>query len=190
MTNLLTSVVLHPFVNLYCLFEPVLPYQWQLQNYIGTRVVSSPNHPMLRTGLLVYNRSLLISCHQALSTLAQLIVTVYSTKTLTNTWEISGRPRCVLVGTYGIKLQIWLMCALWHGVVYAGVGSGTLQAVYSGIRADSRFASTLWETALLCNDVSHWLGASLETALQWHHSFNTQLMSREWNSMSLPPKKE
>ena len=77
-----------------------------------------------RTGLLVYNRSLLISCHQALSTLAQLIVTVYSTKTLTNTWEISGRPRCVLVGTYGIKLQIWLMCALWHGVVYAGVGSG------------------------------------------------------------------
>ena len=26
------------------------------------------------------------------------------------------------------------------------------------------FASSQWETALLCNDVSHWLGASLESA--------------------------
>ena len=26
------------------------------------------------------------------------------------------------------------------------------------IRADSRFAPCQWETALLCNDVSHWLG--------------------------------
>ena len=33
------------------------------------------------------------------------------------------------------------------------------------IRPDSRFAPSQWETALLCNDVSHWLGASLESAL-------------------------
>ena len=32
-------------------------------------------------------------------------------------------------------------------------------------RADSRFATSQWETALLCNDVSHWLGANLELAL-------------------------
>ena len=32
-------------------------------------------------------------------------------------------------------------------------------------RADSRFASSQWETALLCNDVSHWLGASPEAVL-------------------------
>ena len=32
-------------------------------------------------------------------------------------------------------------------------------------RADSRLAPSQWETALLCNDVSHWLGASLESAL-------------------------
>ena len=31
--------------------------------------------------------------------------------------------------------------------------------------ADSRFASSQWETALLGNDVSHWLGASLDSAL-------------------------
>ena len=29
-------------------------------------------------------------------------------------------------------------------------------------RADSRFAPRQWETALLCNDVSHWLGTSLK----------------------------
>ena len=33
-------------------------------------------------------------------------------------------------------------------------------------RADSRFASSQWETALLCNDVSHWLDADLKSALQ------------------------
>ena len=34
-----------------------------------------------------------------------------------------------------------------------------------GLRADSRFAPSQFETALLCNDISHWLGASLESAL-------------------------
>ena len=32
-------------------------------------------------------------------------------------------------------------------------------------RADFRFAPSQWETALLYNDASHWLGASLESAL-------------------------
>ena len=36
------------------------------------------------------------------------------------------------------------------------------------IRAYSRFPPSQWETALLCNDVSHWLGASLESALCLH----------------------
>ena len=31
-------------------------------------------------------------------------------------------------------------------------------------RADSRFVPSQWETALLYKDVSHWLGASLESA--------------------------
>ena len=35
-----------------------------------------------------------------------------------------------------------------------------------GHRADSRLAPSQWETALLCNDVSHWLGTSLESALR------------------------
>ena len=36
--------------------------------------------------------------------------------------------------------------------------------------AHSRFAPSQWETALLCKDVSHWLGANLESVLlQWCH---------------------
>ena len=34
-------------------------------------------------------------------------------------------------------------------------------------RADSRFVRSRWEMALLYNNVSHWMGASLESAL--HH---------------------
>ena len=30
-------------------------------------------------------------------------------------------------------------------------------------KVDSRFVASQWETALLCNDVSHWVGASLES---------------------------
>ena len=37
--------------------------------------------------------------------------------------------------------------------------------VIVNLRADSMLASSQWETALLCNDVSHWLGASLDSAL-------------------------
>ena len=39
-----------------------------------------------------------------------------------------------------------------------------IERIVCKFRADSRFASSQWETALLCNDVSHWLGASLESA--------------------------
>ena len=34
-------------------------------------------------------------------------------------------------------------------------------------RADSRFAPSQWETSLQSNAVSHWLGANLESALQF-----------------------
>ena len=40
-----------------------------------------------------------------------------------------------------------------------------IQVTLSSSRADSRFAPSQWETALLSNDVFHWLGANLESAL-------------------------
>ena len=33
-------------------------------------------------------------------------------------------------------------------------------------RADSRLVPSQWETVLFCNDVSYWLGANLESAMQ------------------------
>ena len=35
-------------------------------------------------------------------------------------------------------------------------------------RADSRLAPSQWETSLQSNEVSHWLGANLESALYYH----------------------
>ena len=34
-------------------------------------------------------------------------------------------------------------------------------------RADSRIALNQWETSLQSNAVSHWLGANLESAMEW-----------------------
>ena len=52
---------------------------------------------------------------------------------------------------------------------FENIMSATCRPFCSGLelssaRADSRFAPSQWETALLCNDVSHWLGGSLESA--------------------------
>ena len=42
-------------------------------------------------------------------------------------------------------------------------------------RADSRFAPNQWETLLQSNTVSHWLGATLESALQLTQDFHTSM---------------
>ena len=56
----------------------------------------------------------------------------------------------------------------WQKFYYGtGIYNKILQIAWQ-FRADSRFALSQWETALLCNDVSHCLGASLESALQLH----------------------
>ena len=54
------------------------------------------------------------------------------------------------------------------------VGAGIVR------RSDSRFVPSQWDTALLCKDVTHGLGASLESALVqyfvfYSHSLNTGL---------------
>ena len=43
----------------------------------------------------------------------------------------------------------------------------TTQFTDTCMKADSRFAPSQWETVLLCNDVSHWLGAGLESYLMY-----------------------
>ena len=44
--------------------------------------------------------------------------------------------------------------------------------------ADTSFVPSQWETALLCNDVSHWLGTILESALQ--HNTAISLMTADF----------
>ena len=51
-----------------------------------------------------------------------------------------------------------------HAPAYGSV-SGWVSAENSRYMDDSSFAPSQWETALLCNDVSHRLGVSLESAL-------------------------
>ena len=48
-------------------------------------------------------------------------------------------------------------CQWWHSFMFCRTDDLC--------RADSGFATSQWERVLLCNDVSHWLGASLEPAL-------------------------
>ena len=42
----------------------------------------------------------------------------------------------------------------------------------TNIRTDSRFAPSQWETPLLCNDISHWLGTNLESTLKYIEKFD------------------
>ena len=62
------------------------------------------------------------------------------------------------------------------------------------IRAVSRFVPSQWETVLLCNDVSHWLGASLESTLHMNVSYQcnaeifkcpVQVYCQCWNNVSV-----
>ena len=50
-------------------------------------------------------------------------------------------------------------------------------------RADSRLATSQWETALYCKDLSHWLGANLEAALMEYankHSYTGLQLLMLW----------
>ena len=55
----------------------------------------------------------------------------------------------------------------WFGMAVITVVSHEHRGISTLLfsRVDSRFAPSQWETALLCNTVSHWLGARLESAL-------------------------
>ena len=52
----------------------------------------------------------------------------------------------------------------------------------SSIRADSRLAPSQWETSLQSNDVSHWLGANLESDLDMIMAVNRQISSDRLSS--------
>ena len=55
----------------------------------------------------------------------------------------------------------WLSTRLW---LLHCRSTGVMQSCTKSV-ADSRFTPSQWETSSLCNDVSHWLSANLESAL-------------------------
>ena len=95
-------------------------------------------------------------------------------------------------------------CGLKH--CWAGSSGGTKQVAFYHIqpmmlllcvahlhlmaenRDDSRFTSSQWETVLLCNNVSHWLGASLESITMIGHIITTvtQIAAGIFNSHMMP----
>ena len=80
-------------------------------------------------------------------------------------------------------LGLSLSLSLSHHVMRA-VG---VRALVDGMahRADSRFAASQWETALLCNDVFRRLGASLESTLLQVSIYDDQIRFCEnmWNQI-------
>ena len=73
---------------------------------------------------------------------------------------VHGRSSFPFPEVFGINVSPGKLTAL--SVLRVGViQDGSVNT----FRADSIFAPSQWETALLCNDVSYWLGASLESAL-------------------------
>ena len=78
----------------------------------------------------------------------------------------------VFSGGYALCYWSRLAKVWWARLLH---GRGTMASIPSVGRVDSRFAPSEWETALLCNDVSHRLGASLESALsgKWDMASNT-----------------
>ena len=87
-----------------------------------------------------------------------------------------------LVLEWLIEMEIaWASCfrCVFYDVIYGspGIECGVLshldpsmvssfQTTQPRCRAASRFVLSQWETSLLCNDVYHWLGANLESALK------------------------
>ena len=65
--------------------------------------------------------------------------------------------------------QLWFPDICMNGIVEEHHGNiGLMMFPFPfliWIRADSRLAPNQWETSLLSNDVSHWLGANLESAI-------------------------
>ena len=51
-------------------------------------------------------------------------------------------------------------------------------------RADSRLASSQWERLLLCYNISHWLGTSLDSRFV-HSQYNTTIPQWSYHSLTL-----
>ena len=91
-------------------------------------------------------------------------------------WNFGGGPGTFCWFFFNFMLMIWdsrhedlqlFWLSLKHCFLDLPHNPQISHIPLSDDRADSRFAPSQWETALLCNNVSHWLGPSLESPLRW-----------------------
>ena len=86
-------------------------------------------------------------------------------KNNTITWNyiLKKIPSCLRASTGLVCNTSWVPTSICHILIYPQPSIDS--TAHHSFRADSRFAPSQWEMALLCNDVSHWVGANLEPAL-------------------------
>ena len=99
------------------------------------------------------------------------------------TFPLHYWPLCVWAG----NRLILLAERQWYDVFFFGVSTKkwrhSRQQKNSYVKADSRFAPSQWETALLCNDVSRWLGASIKSALYVLCPFHVPVYCNIWSAL-------
>ena len=83
-------------------------------------------------------------------------------------WMPRGEKTFVLNGPVGNWWIPQFSMRFQSSVSYQVAGWQVVVLCIYIIRANSRFAPSQWEMALLCNDVSHWLGANLQSTLISH----------------------
>ena len=117
-----------------------------------------------------------------LAELSHILVTVH--------WWQFGR---IITSTGGSPTEDILIEFIFnesfHGPISEKVNPITIRNIIIRYihRADSRFAPSQWETALLCKDVSHWLGVSLESVLYKEQANHQWIYLSFYNNPSIVP---
>ena len=89
-----------------------------------------------------------------------ILYPVYKTQ---NSIPLASEKQCIPTCPHKEPFQSRRVIMRWLPV--SSVDIPPWLVVPEGIRADSKFAPSQWETPILCNGVSHWPGANLESAL-------------------------
>ena len=143
------------------------------------RRVTSETHPLYWT-----TRPQLHSCriHDDVTCICDVILTVdslikYRAVTLSGAWLLN-------MNTRPLPWTAWKWSSYqhtqWGSLFISTQRSLNTQGCRGYETSNSRFAPSQWETALLCNDVSHWLGASLESAMFQNMSLRQNSCMSTW----------
>ena len=114
--------------------------------------------------------------------------------------HVPWHPYNATVRSYFNLFSSWYLYPVTHAWVYVSYAISSAESdmktslmgqwiifTQADYRADSSFAPSQWEMALLCNGLSHWLAVSLESAL-WLYEVNGTQSNQDKNSAILQTK--